>query len=84
MAAARNVARLDREVRAGCWRQVEGLQLYGKTLGIIGLGGIGREVARMALGLGMRVLAWNRSPIAEPAAPLLQALGNARCAGPRL
>ncbi len=62
MAAARNVARMDREVRAGQWRQVAGVQLFGKTLGIIGLGGIGREVARMANGLGMEVLAWNRSP----------------------
>ena len=71
MAAARNVTRMDREVRARRWRQIEGLQLYSKTLGIIGLGGIGREVARIALGLGMHVLAWNRSPIAEPAAPLV-------------
>jgi D-3-phosphoglycerate dehydrogenase len=71
LAAARNVARMDREVRAGRWRQIEGLQLHGKTLGIVGLGGIGREVARMALGLGMKVLACNRSPIAAPAAPLV-------------
>ncbi len=61
MAAARDVARMDRDVRAGGWRQIEGVQLFGKTLGIIGLGGIGREVARMASGLGMKVLAWNRS-----------------------
>ena len=67
MAAARGVARMDREVRAGGWRQIEGVQLNGKTLGVIGLGGIGREVARMASALGMRVLAWNRSPIAAPA-----------------
>ena len=66
MAAARNVARMDRDVRAGRWRQIEGLQLYGKILGIIGLGGVGREVARIALGLGMQVLAWNRSPAAAP------------------
>ncbi len=72
MAAARGVARMDREVRAGGWRQIEGVQLNGKTLGVIGLGGIGREVARMASALGMRVLAWNRSPIAAPAAPLVQ------------
>ena len=62
LAAARSVARMDREVRAGQWRQIEGVQLLGKTLGIIGLGGIGREVARMATGLGMQVLAWNRTP----------------------
>jgi D-3-phosphoglycerate dehydrogenase len=80
LAAARGVARMDREVRAGQWRQVEGLQIFGKTLGIIGLGGIGREVARMGQGLGMRVLAWNRSPLATPAAPLApleQVLGEA-------
>jgi D-3-phosphoglycerate dehydrogenase / 2-oxoglutarate reductase len=71
MAAARNVARMDREVRAGRWRQIEGLQLHGKTLGVIGLGGVGREVARIALGLGMQVLAWNRSTIAQPPAPLV-------------
>ena len=69
MAAARGVARMDREVRAGQWRQVPGVQLLGKTLGIIGLGGIGREVARMANGLGMEVLAWNRSPVPGAAAP---------------
>ncbi|WP_419898858.1 2-hydroxyacid dehydrogenase [Roseomonas sp. USHLN139] len=70
LAAARGVARMDREVRVGQWRQVEGLQIFGKTLGIIGLGGIGREVARMGQGLGMKVLAWNRSPLDNPAAPL--------------
>jgi D-3-phosphoglycerate dehydrogenase / 2-oxoglutarate reductase len=67
MAAARSVVRMDREVRAGAWRQVEGVQLLGKTLGIIGLGGIGREVARLGAGLGMRVLAWNRTPPDNPA-----------------
>lgn len=72
MAAARNVARMDRDIRAGGWRQIEGVQLYGKTLGIIGLGGIGRELARMAQGLGMKVIAWNRSPVAHPAAPLVE------------
>ena len=40
-AAARDVARMDREVRAGVWTPQEGVQLHGKTLGVIGLGGIG-------------------------------------------
>lgn len=62
LAAAREVARMDREVRAGQWRQIAGIQLRGKTFGIIGLGGIGKEVARLAQGLGMQVLAWNRTP----------------------
>ena len=70
LAAARDVARMDREVRAGGWRQIEGVQVLGKTLGIVGLGGIGREMARLAQGLGMNVLAWNRSPVAAPVAPM--------------
>ena len=60
-AAARDVARMDREVRAGIWTPQEGVQLLGKTLGVIGLGGIGREVARMGKGLGMEVIGWNRT-----------------------
>ncbi len=77
LAAARSVARMDREVRAGLWRQVPGVQVLGKTFGIIGLGGIGREVARMARGLGMNVLAWNRSPVADAGATLDQVLEGA-------
>ena len=60
-AAARDLARMDREVRRGIWTPHEGVQLLGKTLGVIGLGGIGREVARMGKGLGMNVIAWNRT-----------------------
>lgn len=77
LAAARDVARMDREVRAGQWRQAEGMQLLGKTLGIIGLGGIGRELARMARGLGMQVLAWNRSPVPGADASLDDVLARA-------
>ena len=61
-ASARNIARMDREMRAGSWLREDGMQLTGKTLGLIGFGGIAAEVARIALGSGMRVLAWNRSP----------------------
>lgn len=61
-AAARGVAAMDRGVRAGGWPRTEGVQLLGKTLGLIGYGGIGAEVARIARGVGMRVLAWNRTP----------------------
>ncbi len=61
-AAARDLARMDREVRAGFWPGPTGIQLTGKTLGLIGFGGIGAEVARIAHGSGMRVLAWNRTP----------------------
>jgi D-3-phosphoglycerate dehydrogenase len=61
-AAARNIARMDREMRAGNWLREDGMQLTGKTLGLIGFGGIAAEVARIALGSGMRVIAWNRTP----------------------
>ena len=60
-AAARDVARMDREVRGGLWTPHEGVQLHGKTLGVIGLGGIGREVAHIGKGVGMHVLGWNRT-----------------------
>lgn len=65
-AAARGLAAMDRGMRAGQWLRTEGLQLTGKTLGLIGFGGIGAEVARIASGSGMRVLAWNRTPRQAP------------------
>jgi D-3-phosphoglycerate dehydrogenase / 2-oxoglutarate reductase len=70
-AAARDIARMDREIRAGHWRPREGVQLKDKTLGIIGLGGIGAEVARIAKGIGMNVIAWNRTPRADAGVPLV-------------
>jgi D-3-phosphoglycerate dehydrogenase len=71
VAAARNVARMDREIRAGTWTPHEGVQLLGKTLGVIGLGGIGREVARIGKGMGMEVIGWNRTQHADIAVPLV-------------
>ena len=65
-AAARGIAQMDREMRAGNWLREDGMQLTGKTLGLIGFGGIAAEVARIALGSGMRVIAWNRSPKKHP------------------
>jgi D-3-phosphoglycerate dehydrogenase / 2-oxoglutarate reductase len=61
-AVARGIAWMDREMRAGNWLREDGMQLTGKTLGLIGFGGIAAEVARIATGSGMRVLAWNRTP----------------------
>jgi D-3-phosphoglycerate dehydrogenase len=60
--AARGIAKMDREMRAGNWLREDAMQLTGKTLGLIGFGGIAAEVARIALGSGMRVIAWNRTP----------------------
>jgi D-3-phosphoglycerate dehydrogenase len=60
--AARGLAKMDREMRTGNWLREDAMQLTGKTLGLIGFGGIAAEVARIAHGSGMRVIAWNRTP----------------------
>lgn len=65
-AAARGIARMDGGMRAGNWIRTEGMELTGKTLGLLGFGGIAAEVARIAAGSGMRVLAWNRTPKTAP------------------
>jgi D-3-phosphoglycerate dehydrogenase len=61
-AAARGLAAMDGGMRAGNWLRTEGMELTGKTIGLLGFGGIAAEVARIAGGSGMRVLAWNRTP----------------------
>jgi D-3-phosphoglycerate dehydrogenase / 2-oxoglutarate reductase len=65
-AAARGIAAMDRGMRAGEWVRTEGPQLTGKTVGLIGYGGIGAEMARLCHGVGMRVLAWNRTQRKAP------------------
>jgi len=77
-AASREVAQMDWLIRSGTWSTQEGVQLRGKTLGIIGLGGIGREVLRIGRGLGMEVIAWNRTKqAAEPLVELDELLARA-------
>jgi D-3-phosphoglycerate dehydrogenase len=65
-ASARVLAQMDREMRVGNWLREDGMQLTGKTLGLIGFGGIAAEVARIAAGSGMKVIAWNRTPKEHP------------------
>jgi len=65
-AAARELAQMDRDIRVGGWPRTEGRQLTGRTIGLVGFGGIAAEVARIAGGGGMRVLAWNRTPKTAP------------------
>ena len=62
-AAARHIATMHGIVRGGGWRPMQGMELRGKTLGVVGLGGIGREMARIAQGIGLKVIAYNRSPV---------------------
>jgi D-3-phosphoglycerate dehydrogenase len=70
-AAARHIAAMHGLVRAGGWRPMQGMELKGKTLGIVGLGGIGREMARIAQGVGLEVIAFNRSAISGAPAPMV-------------
>jgi D-3-phosphoglycerate dehydrogenase len=72
-AAARKVAEMDRALRGGIWETRDSVELAGKTLGVIGTGGIGRAMAELGAGLGMRVIAWNRSGL--PAGVPAQASG---------
>jgi D-3-phosphoglycerate dehydrogenase / 2-oxoglutarate reductase len=65
-AAARGLAVMDGGLREGMWLRTEGVELTGKTIGLLGFGGIAAEVARIASGSGMRVLAWNRTPKTAP------------------
>jgi len=60
-AAARHIATMHGIVRGGGWRPMQGMELRGKTLGIVGLGGIGAEMARLGNGIGLKVLAYNRT-----------------------
>ncbi|MCL2191826.1 MAG: phosphoglycerate dehydrogenase [Treponema sp.] len=57
LSLVRNIPVLDRKTRKGEWPRSGGIELYGKTLGILGLGAIGKAVARRAGGFSMRVLA---------------------------
>lgn len=65
-ASAKGFAKMDRGMRAGNWLRTDAVQLTGKTLGLVGFGGIAAEMARLAQGAGMKVLAWNRSPKSHP------------------
>jgi phosphoglycerate dehydrogenase-like enzyme len=57
LSLARNVVVHDRSIRAESWSRIMGIELAGKRLGIVGYGAIGREVARIAQGLDMEVVA---------------------------
>lgn len=75
---ARRAAEGERLVRSGQWRgwhptQMLGLHLSGKTLGLVGMGRIGKAIARRAHhGFGMEIVFFNRSPVADPGMPARQ------------
>jgi phosphoglycerate dehydrogenase-like enzyme len=68
LASARHVAAESASLRSGGWQRSIGNDLKGKTLGVLGLGNIGGEVARIGQAFGMRVIAWSENLTAEKAA----------------
>lgn len=70
LGAARRVSAAERWLREGHWHATDftgwlGLDVHGRTLGILGMGRIGQAIARRAVGFGMRVIYHNRSPLPE-------------------
>lgn len=59
LAVARHIAAEDRLMRGGGWQHFAGTTLRGKTLGIVGLGSLGADVARIGRAFGMEVQAWS-------------------------
>jgi len=67
LAVAHRIAQNDRNIRTGGWAREYSAQLYGKTLGVIGTGNIGRRVALLGQAIGMKVIAWTLHPSPERA-----------------
>ena len=68
MASTRNLLAEANSLRAGGWQVGLGGDLYGKTLGILGLGSIGQKVAQFGQAFGMHVIAWSENLTPERAA----------------
>lgn len=68
LSLSRQIARLDRDTRNGGWNHdLQSFDLRGKTLGLIGFGGIAARTAQLATAFGMNVIAWTRNPSPERA-----------------
>src|SRR6202171_5416141 len=70
LASARNIVAESNSLRSGGWQRTVGTELRGKTLGVLGLGRVGSEVARIGRAFGMDLIAWsqNMTPEASQAA----------------
>jgi phosphoglycerate dehydrogenase-like enzyme len=68
IATVRNLAAQDRRMRAGLWQSQVGTILAGKTLGLLGLGRIGKRMAAYGKAFGMQTIAWSQNLTAEAAA----------------
>jgi phosphoglycerate dehydrogenase-like enzyme len=67
LAVVRHVPAEDASIRAGGWQRTVGTDLAGATLGVLGLGNLGRRVAAIGLAFGMEVIAWSQNLTAEAA-----------------
>jgi phosphoglycerate dehydrogenase-like enzyme len=67
LACARNIVAESNSVRSGGWQQTVGTDLRGGTLGILGLGRIGSQVARIGSAFGMNLVAWSQNLTPEVA-----------------
>jgi phosphoglycerate dehydrogenase-like enzyme len=67
LAVARHIPAEDRAVRQGQWQRTLGAELGHRTLGLLGLGGLGQKMARVAHAFDMRVVAWSQNLTAERA-----------------
>jgi phosphoglycerate dehydrogenase-like enzyme len=65
LAGARHVVPESNAVRAGGWQTTVGQELEGKVLGVVGLGRIGAQVARIGLAFGMKIIAWSQNMTPE-------------------
>lgn len=79
LAGTRRIAQMDRDIRAGVWNPRGGVQLTGRKIAVLGMGGIGQAFAELCAGFGMTVAGWNRSALDHPlfCADLDQALSGA-------
>lgn len=68
LCTARHISYEDRQMHSGGWQHTAGMVLYGKTLGLLGLGNIGRRMAEYGKAFGMEVIAWSQNLSAEVAA----------------
>src|SRR5438034_8702489 len=68
-ALLRGIPQMDRDIRNGKWSSIAGAALMGKTLGIVGTGGIGQHGAKRALAVAMKVLGFVMHPDVDSAAP---------------
>jgi len=67
LASARHIVTESNSVRSGGWQQTVGTDLGGKTLGVLGLGRIGSQVARIGGAFGMNLVAWSQNMTSEAA-----------------